>query len=142
MQDLFDKYEKEHEEHKYFKGDSEYADLASDLLSVISKANIERFRSLVESSDLRRLPASPGFHYDVQSPPVYDLGAKLWTPLLHMVYHNNASQEQQIAMIKEVISLGFHLRQAVKLEATEDSNSRGPAMFSAILFIALEKKSY
>jgi hypothetical protein len=49
------------------------------------------------------------------SPQLNELPRMYWSPVLHMIYHKIVTEEKMIAVFKELLEGGFHLKQALKL---------------------------
>lgn len=83
--------------------------------SIVRAEEVERFREIVEVTDLGRLPFSDGQNHMLRSSQLNEMPRMYWSPVLHMIYHSVVSEEKMIAVFKVLTEEGFHLKQVLKL---------------------------
>jgi hypothetical protein len=105
---------------------------------------VERFRSIAELVDLRRLPLTDGNNHMSTVSHLNEHPRMYWSPILHMIYHKQVTEEKMIGVFKELIGLGFHLEQSLKLSnhanyEDEFYMPRVPVVLGAALVLAIER---
>ena len=112
IQEHFEKFEQEFENHSYFANPQKYDSFRSQLDEVCTYADIEKFKSLVDQVDLRRLGYNPGLTYSLQSQQQKHNGNMYWTPILFAIFQGQ--NDKGISdLIRELPNQGIHLQYAL-----------------------------
>ena len=113
IREHLDKLEKEFESHPYFQSSSKYEHFKEQLDEVCTYTDLEKFRSLVELVDLRRLNFKNGLNYSLQTQQLKQKKNLLWSRILFAIFQGQ-NDEGISELIRELPSQGIHLRYALK----------------------------
>lgn len=68
LTDTFEKHDEKLKQHQYFVSEEEYHKIEEDLKAAYLKGDTEKVTSIVEATELRRVPVLPGFNSRTSSP--------------------------------------------------------------------------
>jgi len=113
-----------------------------DLLSAYLNGDKDKVTKIVEMTDIRRVPLTPGYNSQLRYQELNNHPANYWPIPLHMLFNKSLPETTMIDYIKTILVSGFNIRQALRVQSRADKeelNITEPQIEGAALLIALEK---